>query len=117
MKIANITLMLIGLSLSFNTYAKEYRGQIQSLGTGALYGERCEFDSCAVIMVKDSHVGTCGPDSWDFVIRTDTESGKATLSQALTAYTTGKEVVIGGTGKCDLMSTVESLKYIYFKFK
>lgn len=113
-----ITLILALFFISIQVYATEYRGKIQSIGTGSYYDTRCSQQSCAVIMVSDAHSGPgCHSNSWDFIIRTDTDSGKATLSQALAAYAAGKEVVIGGTNSCNLMNNIEDLQYIYYKFQ
>ena len=120
MSIRVVGVILMSLIASAS-YATVYTGKIQSIGTGPHYDSAiCVAETCAVIMVDDSHVGPgCHDGSWDYIIETGTESGRSSLSQLLTAYATGKEIVIGGTSSCALDKTdnIESINYIYFKYK
>ncbi|EAQ65505.1 hypothetical protein MED121_22577 [Marinomonas sp. MED121] len=116
-KVSLFTFMSV---FSTSSFAGFYQGPILSIGTGSHYDALCAFESCAVIMVDEVYYQ--GPncraeDSWAFVVRTDTNSGKSTYSQLLTAYSSGKEVVIKGTDSCSGIDSIETLLYAYFKFK
>lgn len=50
-------------------------------------------------------------DRW--VIDNTTPAGQAMLSTLLTAYSTGRQVRIEGTGNCDVWGDTESVFYIY----
>ncbi len=49
---------------------------------------------------------------YNYVFDISTDGGKATLSLALTAYTTGAEVYVGGSQSCNLWTGAEDLKWI-----
>ncbi len=111
---------LLGIFLSVIASADEYKGLIQSLGVGLYYDSSCNAESCVVVMVDDSHNGpSCHKTSWDFIIDTTTTTGRNTYSHLLAAYSSGKEVVIGGAGNCNLHvgGKIESVSYIYYKFQ
>jgi hypothetical protein len=48
-----------------------------------------------------------------FVIDATTAGGKVQLAGLLTAYTSGKPVVIVGTGACGVYGDTESISYFY----
>ena len=53
-----------------------------------------------------SNKPTCAVAWW--AIDTDTVAGKSLLSILLTAYSTGKEITLWGTGQCDLRGDMET---------
>jgi hypothetical protein len=114
-----VVIVLLGVFISAISSADEYKGFIRSLGAGQYYDSNCNVDSCVVIMVDDSHTGpSCHNASWDYIIDTTTTTGKNTYSLLLAAYSSGKEVVIGGSGNCNLHvgGKIESVDYVYNKF-
>ncbi|MCW8930255.1 MAG: hypothetical protein OQL19_08475 [Gammaproteobacteria bacterium] len=53
---------------------------------------------------------SCSTNSvYDYAFDVSTDDGKAFLGMALTAYTTGKQVSLGGRGSCSLYSSTEDI--------
>ncbi len=117
----NVQKLAILSSLFFGTnfsYATNYTGVITGVGVGASYDSACTgTDSCAVVKVSSSHEKAgCNKNSWDFVFDTSTDTGRNTLSVVLAAEISQREVVIGGTGLCDMHSITEDLMHVYYQF-
>jgi len=50
---------------------------------------------------------------FQFAFDSSTATGKAQLAILLTAYASGKQVIIGGTGDCSVRGDAEALSYFY----
>lgn len=104
--------------------ASIFKGKIISIGTGPHYDGICTAETCAVVMVDGTtdtgyEPPACQNGSWNYILRTDNESGKNTLSQLLTSFVAGLDVAIGAKGVCtlDVNDNAEEINYIYFKYK
>ena len=105
-------------TISALSSASYYEGEVTGLGSGSHYDAICMgIESCVVVMVDSTHekVGCNKDDSWSFVFDASTDTGKSTHSILLAAAMSGQKVGIGGTGECNIIASVEDLKFAFIK--
>lgn len=114
MKMKKITFLLFILLLSMwtgVTHASGYEGKIIRILTGPTYGTK-------VFLSVNGDPGQTGchtNGSYNYVFDGATDSGKITLSVALSAYAAQKLVRVDGTSTCTIYNGVENLQHIISK--
>ena len=106
------------LLASINSHSAEFKGGISTLATGPNLGD-------FVYIKVENHSSSaswstgCATDNyWSFKFETSSTGGKEAYSLLLSAYASGKKVVIAGTGGCEgkIGDDIQNLGYTRFDF-
>ena len=97
------------LCIPFTCFANStYTGEITRIHAGPSVGTKVYL----TLETDQNNKSSCSTNtSYNYVFDTAANGGESVLSMALTAYTSGKEVNIGGYQTCNLSGNTEDLKY------
>ena len=87
--------------------------KIKSILAGKVYGNIVFLEISTKPNLPDGHCQT--NPRWNYAFDPTTEIGKVTLSIALTAYASQRDVYLNGYDNCDVYPGVESLRQLLTK--